>query len=217
MSRDLDDITDVPGVSTSSPRRVFAWSAGIAFAVTFVVVYLGDIAVGQAMRNREVADRVAFVPIEGPGYVSRKLGYKSVADKSCYKLWSDPLKGFQTSLNGVRASMLCYSQTRQERLCDPKERAHFVKLIQEYVAYEALVQQQGMAPMLNLQMDAISASLEPGGGFEPADPFETLAVWRKLALEGFIARSDFPWLSHHLIEAAFVGIEPKPSPCSPAS
>jgi hypothetical protein len=212
-----DDITDIPGVRSSSTRRIFAWSAGIAFAATFIFVYLGDIVVGQAIRDREVADRVAFVPIEGPGYVSRKLGYKSVADESCYELWSDPRKGFQTSLNGVRASMLCYSQTQRERLCDPKEKAHFVKLIEEYVAYEALVQQQGMAPMLNLQMDAISESLKPGTSFEPVDPFETLAVWRKLAQEGFIERADFPWLSHHLIEAAFLDVDAKPNPCKAAS
>ena len=129
------DITDVAGArSPGSTRRTFIWSAIIAGILTASIVFVADIMVGKAHIESEVADRAAHVPLDGPGYVSRKLGYKSVLDQSCLKLWQDPIMGSGTSLNGVRGSMLCYSSKQPERLCNPQEKAHFIKLIGEYVA-----------------------------------------------------------------------------------
>lgn len=213
-----NDITDVPGISTpGSTRRVFVWSAIIAGILTAITVYFGVILVGKAYIEREVVDRAAFVPIEGPGYVGRKLGYKSVLDQSCLKLWNNPLNGFNTSLNGVRGSMLCYSKSQPERLCDPKEKEYFIRLIGEYVAYEGMAPKPLTPPTFDIQMDANSGTLNTIEQIEPVDPLDTVAAWRELAASGLIERSDFPWLAHQFVEAAFIDVTALPNPCQRGS
>jgi hypothetical protein len=159
----------------------------------------------------------------------------SVVDNQCQRLWvpraqNDP-------------ALICYLQTRPERLCDPAERESLVWTFNQYVSDRATYlsdlkgalvaisvqtglnnsqsNRQGNDPLaaLNKATATVAKDMKSKGIGAAMNvvtiPRSKMAKYfRALAEKGYIQQDDFGWWPDSLITRGFEGISNVKSPCA---
>jgi len=202
--RTYDEEAKAPRLTSTTKAAVFGALTGIVGVLATIALIIGGTLFKDRTHALELAERFAYQPADGPGYVNRKHNAQSRVDNECLGLWDN-------TLSGVRNAMLCYSTRSPERLCESLEKELFVALIDEYLHFERQMAANiaaTPAPILNFIESNLAA-------FPKAIPRDKITEsWRNLSRIGVMDKGDFGWFPDDSIATAFADVDVKRDVCS---